>query len=180
LISNSLLWAPAILFMKCSLKFKTESIQNPSHQVVPVLYIISFLLSRLIFIFGYLLSFFLVNRIASIFTASNSTTFHCAHSRAISLYSSSISMISLILLPNTIRDMLSINDKPIAPIFYSTSSNTLEMYITKRVGDTGKYCGILVLVSFMPISWLLMTREAFYSIMKLFVYLNSSRSASSS
>jgi hypothetical protein len=66
-------------------------------------------------------------------------------------------MISLMLLPNTIRDMLSVNDKPIAPIFYSTSSNTVEMYIAKRIGDTGKHCGILVLVGFMPISWLLMT-----------------------
>jgi hypothetical protein len=147
--------------VKCSLKFRPESIQNPSHLVAPLLYGISFPLPTLIFIFACLLSFFLVKRIASVLAASNSTAFCCAHSMAIFPHSSSISVISLMLLPDAIQDMSSTKDNPVAPVFCSTWSNTPEMYIANRIGDTGEPCGIPVFVGFMPVSWPLMTREAF-------------------
>jgi hypothetical protein len=71
-------------------------------------------------------------------------------------------------------------DNPVAPVFCSIWSNTPEMYIANRNGDTGEPCGIPVFVGFIPVSWPLMTREAFRSVMKLFVHLTSSGSASSS
>jgi hypothetical protein len=79
-----------------------------------------------------------VKRIASVLAASNSTVFCCAHSIVIFPHSSSISVISLLLLPDAIQDMSSVKDSPVAPIFCSAWPNTPEMYIANRTGNTGK------------------------------------------
>jgi hypothetical protein len=49
-------------------------------------------------------------------------------------HSSSISVISLMLLPDAIQDISSVKDSPVAPVFCSAWSNTPEMYIANRTG----------------------------------------------
>jgi hypothetical protein len=55
---------------------------------------------------------------------------------AIFPHSSSISVISLMLLPDMIQDISSTKDNSVAPFFCSTLSNTLEMYIANRIVPT--------------------------------------------
>jgi hypothetical protein len=139
-------------------------VQMPSHLVARVFNRITLLLT-VIFAVSFRLSCFLsprlcVNSAASVFSETNYSPRLHAHSTLLAVYLSIIETTWLISLPIDTQPKSSTNDSDWSSDKYSSNHlSSREVYIAKRIGDTGVPCRTLASTGsrYMALPWIIIS-----------------------